>query len=382
MIHLNAVEAFYEPRKEVYERLNTIEWEEPLMREDESAFICGLLRAERPRRILEVGVYCGATTSIIAQCMADIGTEGCEIHSIDVLTECDTDADKKIGYVYENTREYFEKAHIRQTFHTGNIAPAFMDEIGDGIDFAVLDTVHFLPGELLDFLSILPYLKKGAVVCLHDISQHHTHPLRGDEFACGTLFSAVTAEKYLNARVTDSRYDTKMPNIGAFRVTEQTMEHIENVFLAICLKWHRFPSAKQLLTFRESFCRHYSEELIRIFDNAVDMNCDSTVIVRLDDIPDGSRVIIYGYGLMGRTCYRRLKRAGRCEILAWVDPDFEKIGDSRVTDPDAVDISTADVVMIGVSNYSEFKSIREKLAHDKGIDEKKFFIFDAPYEDL
>ena len=37
------------------------------------------------------------------------------------------------------------------------------------IDFIIIDTVHFMPGEFLTFLTALPQLKDGCIVVLHDI---------------------------------------------------------------------------------------------------------------------------------------------------------------------------------------------------------------------
>ena len=42
----------------------------------------------------------------------------------------------------------------------GNIATEYIEKIGNNIDIAMIDTAHFEPGEILDFLIILPFLKK------------------------------------------------------------------------------------------------------------------------------------------------------------------------------------------------------------------------------
>ena len=41
----------------------------------------------------------------------------------------------------------------------GKLLPEQMPTIGDNIDFVILDTMHILPGEMLDFLTVLPYQK-------------------------------------------------------------------------------------------------------------------------------------------------------------------------------------------------------------------------------
>ncbi len=37
----------------------------------------------------------------------------------------------------------------------------------------IIDTMHMLPGEVLDFLSLLSWLGERAVVVLHDIAIMH-----------------------------------------------------------------------------------------------------------------------------------------------------------------------------------------------------------------
>jgi len=113
-------------------------------------------------------------------------------------------------------------------FHLGKYLPQVIDEIGGDIDFVILDTVHYTPGELLDFLVMLPYLKDNAIVVLHDVAlnQRNNRLHKPDAHATGLLFSAVVAEeKFLNYKSMG-----KYPNIGAFRINKQTRSNIKNIF--------------------------------------------------------------------------------------------------------------------------------------------------------
>jgi len=44
-----------------------------------------------------------------------------------------------------------------------------MKSIGNNIDMVFIDSAHFEPGEILDFLIVLPFLKEEAIVMFHDI---------------------------------------------------------------------------------------------------------------------------------------------------------------------------------------------------------------------
>lgn len=79
---------------------------------------------------------------------------------------------QKIGYLAEECKKILQGS-IKYKLFTGKFAPHCLPVIGEDIDFLILDTVHSLPGELLDFLACYPYLKRGSVVILHDIALNH-----------------------------------------------------------------------------------------------------------------------------------------------------------------------------------------------------------------
>lgn len=380
MIHLNAIELFGQPRKELYEKLHRGIWEEPQMREDESAFLCGLLRQEKPQDILEVGVYSGTTTAIMAQCMKDIGTS-CRIHSVDLARNCDgNDPARPVGYVFSPLKDGFAAAGITHSLQTGQVAPAFLEETDRKYDFLMLDTVHTMPGELLDFLSILPHLKDGAMVCVHDISLLQMHLYRERDVACCALISSVAGDKYLNSRTVSSPFETKYPNIGAFRVTPETRTHIENVFMSLCLRWSYFPSAAQLCLFRKCFRKHYAPELVRIFEEALEMNCDNSLLIDLEALPIGSRVLLYGSGVVAETIRRKILRTGMCELLGWVSPDWRDLEDPLIGDPDTADYSTADYIILAFSRYRDFQAARDMLVRERNIEISKIYINYVPFD--
>ncbi len=272
MIHLNAIPLDYEPRRKIISKLsmqNT--WNDVfvLMTEFDTAFLCGALKTFRPKKILEVGVAAGGSTAIILQTLEEIG-EAYEMHSVDLnpnfLFEGYTD--RPVGFVTTYAKEkFFGKMSGTHKFHIGKILPQIIDEIGSGIDFVIIDTVHRLPGEVLDFIAALPYLADNAVVVLHDVSLHQSEA--AEENATGVLFGAVTAEKFLSFQ--PDEYLFRYPNIAAFKVNEQTAANIENVFLSLILRWNYFPD-EQIKIYRQHYRRFYSDALVEIFQDAIDMN--------------------------------------------------------------------------------------------------------------
>lgn len=285
MIHLNEIPLDYEPRRKILLKLSSYgRGLERLvgMTEDESAFLCGAIKEFRPKKILEIGVATGGSTAVILQALEDNGASY-EMHSIDIAKKHAEYNAEDVGFLAtfakENNLINSEGLRGSHEFHCGKILPQVIDEIGGDIDFVILDTVHFLPGEVLDFLAMLPYLKGGAVVVLHDVALNQYKRQSGwaDACATGVLFGAVTAEKFLSFMPEDLfRY----PNIAAFRINEQTLENIDNVFLSLILCWKYLPAEEQLVTYRKLYQKFYSAELCEIFQEAVDMNAYNSYLVQ------------------------------------------------------------------------------------------------------
>ena len=195
--------------------------------------------------------------------------------SVEISNKFYLDPQKDAGFLAEPIKKSLQVGEHQ--FYFGTTLPLVIDEIGNDIDFVILDTMHALPGEILDFLTVLPYLKDNAVVCLHDVSLNQRP---GTQFfnahATALLFSAVTANKILNFIINDN-INFQYPNIAAFQINSDTIKYIENVFLALILRWIYFPSGKDLKGYAEIISRYYPQELFLIFQKALIMNYDHVI---------------------------------------------------------------------------------------------------------
>ena len=286
MIKINAIPLDYAPRMKILPKLRTCPnpnaRREPEMSEFDSAFLCGLLKTQRPKKILEVGIAGGATTAIILQALEDIG-ESYEIHSIDLVEKYHLDKSTDTAFVFKYAQENNlipPQSALKGThfFHIGKFLPQVIDEIGGDIDFVILDTRHSMPGEGLDFLAVLPYLEIGAVVVLHDVAENQRVFKKEKHHATTVLFSAVTAEKFLNFVPDDGNRNYVYPNIAAFQITEQTVEYIENVFLTMVLRWAYKPPKEEIQLYLNHYLRYYPPELCKIFAEAFKMNLYNLVM--------------------------------------------------------------------------------------------------------
>ncbi len=274
MIHLNAIPYDFEPRRKILpqlpEYIDPRGERHPEMTEFESAFLCGALKTFRSKKILEVGVASGGSTAIILQALEEIGAPY-EMHSIDISPTVYCDNSKPTGFLGTFAKEkIFGNLRGTHKFHIGKILPQVLDEIGGGIDFVILDTVHMLPGEVLDFLAVLPYLADNAFIVLHDVALNQYKAQQYPNlYATSVLLSAVTAEKFLNFQPDEELF--RYPNIAAFRINEQTTGNIENVFLTLIPRWYYW-LGDTLAVYRRHYRRFYSDALVEIFQDAVDMN--------------------------------------------------------------------------------------------------------------
>ena len=268
MFFINTVCRDAGPRNRIAEVLPEVS-EDIEMYENDSAFVCGLLERFKPRKILEVGVADGGTTAVVLQCMKELQAPF-SLYSVDVLEKNSRKPQHEIGYLGIKAKELLGIDNCQ--LYRGMYLPQVIQQIGDGIDFAIIDTAHVLPGELLDFLVLFPFLAPNAVVCLHDIRQNHKNPPSAENIATNVLFNCVAAEKYIDA---DETRKPDYPNIGAFQINEDTPVYINNAFGALTQSWSFVPSEEVMAYYDAIIKRYYAEESLWLYERAVSMNRQS-----------------------------------------------------------------------------------------------------------
>ena len=130
---------------------------------EERMFFHGLIRKIKPKKIIEIGVSRGGSSALILNAIKDI--KDAKLFSIDYSINCYKDITKKTGYL---VKEKFPELIDKWTLFTGGITSEFIENIGGGIDLAFIDTMHVTPGEMLDWLLVLPFLKNESIVVFHD----------------------------------------------------------------------------------------------------------------------------------------------------------------------------------------------------------------------
>ena len=176
---------------------------------------------------MELGVDRGGSSIIILNAINDL--EDAHLYSIELNSE------EKVG---ECVNKYFPKFLKKWTLFKGNIATEFLEQIGNNIDMAFIDTAHFEPGEILDFIIILPFLKENAIVIFHDIANQITKAQyrKRSEYAPYVIYNAICGKKYLPSGKNILTHD-----IGAIKLDKNQSLYYHDYFRLLGGQWQYYP---------------------------------------------------------------------------------------------------------------------------------------------
>lgn len=242
-----------------------------------------MLRIKKPKKILEVGVHRGGGTIHLFNEVPQSST----IYSVDILETIPTKADDPIIPIGDLAEKYYRpEIHPNWIKFYGHSASECMESIGTGIDFVVLDAAHCLPGEVLDYLAILPFIEDKAVILIHDLFQHWADIAmlsRNDgNYATPLLFHAIFSKnKYVN-------HDT-YPWFGAVVIDKKiAIQYINHVVNLLCLPWKYLPGEKTLENARKIIKSNYSYEIQSIFELSASFNTyniKTSSYISIDSLP-------------------------------------------------------------------------------------------------
>ena len=369
MLHINEIELYKEPRKNIEDIFVELPGE-PEMTTNESAFLCGLIKKYIPSKIVEVGVAGGGTSAIILSCMKSLGLNDTKLISVDCSEKFYRNNDYLSGHLGTVAAKKLglEKNH---NILLGDIACKF-DEVKSDIDFLIIDTMHVTPGEILDYIALLPYLKDDAVIVFHDIALPYLYDSHRSASVMSILFAAASGEKYVNTFDFDGVY----ANIGALSVNSETKENIESVFLSLFVPWEYLPDKKQLRGYRSVFAQNYNKHLLEIFDKAVEINFAHPKVVKrtawlfpFDVVEAKSKVVIFCVGAVGQEFIKQVNHSSYCDIVAVVDNDGKKQS-GQVLSPMMLTNTSFDYVIVATINEKVARKIVSQL-DSMGIDKNK-----------
>jgi predicted O-methyltransferase YrrM len=243
---------------QILRRLNPAYIEKSEMSAAEREFLNSLILRYKPKKLLELGVSAGSSSIVMLNAIKNT-SRGRGLYSVDYNTQWYHSAKLKTGYLVDDYPELKSSWKL----YTGGLALDFMDKIGGNIDFALIDTLHANPGEILDFLMIWPYLKDKAIVVFHDVNLHTA----GSAWSItnNLLMSAISGKKLIQGNFSSKDYNKNMykqvafPNIGAIQLDRSTRQHIFEIFNLLTIKWAYLPMEKDISKIIVFFNKHYDK---------------------------------------------------------------------------------------------------------------------------
>lgn len=322
----------------------------------ERAFLNGLVRLYKPRKIVEMGVSAGASACVILNAIQDLPET--KLISIDVAESWYRDTSKAAGWL---GNQYF-KENQGWALLTGEDPVEVIENIGGGIDFCLIDTAHLLPVEVLNFLTVLPFLTDDAVVVLHDISLYAQSQLmdcvytggHADAYACRHVFDTAAAD-----RLTLTEDCTGLPNIGAFQVNADTRKYIDGMFGSLAMRWFvpMHEDVELMQRYRDFFEKYYGRRYALLFQSAVDAQPEIANVMQMQlnnqlymeriaqmyyTITDSKHDTVFLYGAEGE-CKRMMALLPRLGIK--LECIVSKPGEQAGQNIDAIAVRTLEDVI-------------------------------------
>lgn len=221
-------------------------------------FVNGLIRMFKPKKILEIGVCAGAMSAAILNSIKDI--KDSMLYSCDLEKRVYVNNKYEVGYI---VKKNFPELLNKWKLFTGNTTASFIEEIGGNIDFVFIDTAHVMPGEVLNLIEILPFLKDNAIIALDDINQHIKQRLIKLPFfhSCNhILFSVLRGKKIILNEQNKTSFDFFKQ--GAVILDKNQKRYYFDYFFLLTNNWSYMPNQFEIKVIRELIKKYYSSSFL------------------------------------------------------------------------------------------------------------------------
>lgn len=100
---------------------------------------------------------------------------------------------------------------------------------------------------------------------------------------------------------------------------------------------------------------------------------DKKVLLPFGGIPYGSKVLIYGAGVLGQQIYHYLQSTKKVEVVGWVDQNFNYYRQKGfcIDNPELIMLQEYDYILVANISYKIFVQIKKYLIEELMVDEQK-----------
>ncbi len=216
----------------------------------DAKFLCELIEETRPSKCFEVGVASGMSTTFLLMALAKVSPES-ELISVDISQQYYADRTKEVGYVVDAAIPEKGCMYGLHFHHWSADAEKFATD--SKFDFVFIDAHHSHPWATLDTMLILPFVKTGTWIAVHDIALKDI-PRFASETGPFNVYEVFSSPKK------KSLFENQ--NIGAFQITKKHRDYEGQLLESLTQKWTVSGVIKQSFYDRifETVERFYSAE--------------------------------------------------------------------------------------------------------------------------
>ncbi len=189
-------------------------------------------------------------------------------------------------------------------------------------EYAKLKNASFHYGE--DMAVIYPLLLKAKTLSLHNESYYYHRQRKGGEIAGylkDTAYLKKLYELYAYLVSVFEKYDGLRKQIDLF--------YIHSVQLGLL----RYNMPKQRIRYMFPF----------------------------DEVMKGERIVLYGAGTVGQAYMDQLSQLDYCEVVSWVDKNFDNYEDSQIKSPNSILEVAFDKIIIAIASGQTREYAKEEL---------------------
>ncbi len=200
-------------------------WIEGAVSNIDASFLITMLELVRPDDVFEIGVASGVSSAFILAALSKINPKAL-LYSYDLAGVCYFDSTKPIGAAVDDMAADLKgrwRLYPGQTAFDLSPAP-------DRKHFYFIDANHSHPWPTIDFMALLPHLKPGDYVALHDINLPKIADGKYPYFGAQYLFDAWLGERY--------EPEMELPNIGVVVIPENPKLTLASLIRSLREPWN------------------------------------------------------------------------------------------------------------------------------------------------
>lgn len=225
------------------------------------AFLNGIIRKTLPTTIVEIGLSAGGSTCVILNAIQDI--PDAKLYSFDYNTiwyrdvQSGLNAGRQTGFL---VNELFPELKSKWQLFTDGVPCKYLNALPkEGVDICFIDTAHFNPGEHLNILEILPFMKRNGIIIYHDTAYHAISNRTGTT-------NCISINTLNGKRILLKSENTMgLPNIGAIVLDQNIENMLFPLFSNLSLPWAYDITNDDFVEMLKHFSKYYSKELVKIY---------------------------------------------------------------------------------------------------------------------